>query len=71
LREEPDFVTATAVVAAGHALAGRMKEAEHAAAHLRQIDPGFRVSRFTSRILHRPEHLARWQDGLRKAGLPD
>jgi TolB-like protein/tetratricopeptide (TPR) repeat protein len=71
LREEPDFVPASAVIAAGHALAGRIKEAEQAMARLRQIDPGFRVSQFTPTMLRRPEHLARWKEGLRKAGLPD
>jgi TolB-like protein/Tfp pilus assembly protein PilF len=71
LREEPDFVPASAVIAAGHALAGRMLEAQDTMARLRQIDPGFRVSLFTSRMIHRPEHLARWQEGLRKAGLPE
>jgi tetratricopeptide (TPR) repeat protein len=71
LREEPGHVTAWAVAAAGHALAGRMKEAREATTHLRQIDSKFRVSQFTGRLFRRPECLSRWQDGLRKAGLPE
>jgi len=71
LREEPQYVPAWAVTAAGHALAGRMEKAQRAEAHLRQIDPAFRVSQFTSVIFQRPEHLAVWKAGLRKAGLPE
>ena len=71
LREEPNYVPAAAVTAAGHALAGRLEEAQRAMAHLRQVDPAVRVSTFTSVIFRRPEHLALWKDGLRKAGLPE
>jgi tetratricopeptide (TPR) repeat protein len=71
LREEPQYVPAWAVTAAGHALAGRMEKARRAETHLRQINPAFRVSQFTSAIFQRPEHLALWKAGLRKAGLPE
>jgi tetratricopeptide (TPR) repeat protein len=71
LREEPNYVPAAAVTAAGHALAGRLEEAQRAMAHLRRVDPAVRVSTFTSVIFRRPEHLALWKDGLRKAGLPE
>ena len=71
LREEPQYVPAWAVTAAGHALAGRMEKAQRAKMHLCQIDPAFCVSRFTSAIFQRPEHLVLWKAGLRKAGLPE
>jgi TolB-like protein len=71
LREEPNWVTASAVTAAAHALAGRSEEAQRAMAHLRANNPELRVSTFTSRLIRRPEHLTLWQEGLRKAGLPE
>jgi Flp pilus assembly protein TadD len=70
LREEPDYVPASAVAAAAHALAGRPEEAQRWMAHLRAVGPELRVSTFTPTLLRRPECLALWKDGLRKAGLP-
>ena len=60
------------LAAASNALAGRLDQAQKAAARLCQIDPTFRVSDF-SRMhpFRRPEDLARYEEGLRKAGLPE
>jgi TolB-like protein len=71
LREEPNWVPASSVAAAAHALAGRPEEAQRAMTHLRTVDPKLRVSTFNPKIFRRPQHLASWQDGLRKAGLPE
>jgi TolB-like protein/Flp pilus assembly protein TadD len=71
LREEPNWVTAAAVTAAAHALAGRSEEARWAMKRLRAVNPALRVSSFTPRFARRPEHLTLWQEGLRKAGLPE
>jgi len=40
---------------------------------LRQLDPALRASnlRFILGPYRRPEDLARWTEGLRKAGLPE
>jgi hypothetical protein len=36
------------------------------------LDPGFRVSSVKDYLpFRRPEDLARYEDGLRKAGLPE
>lgn len=71
LREEPNYTPASSVVAAGHALAGRMEEAQRAMSHLRQVRPTLQVSTFNLVRFRRPEHRALWQEGLRKAGLPE
>lgn len=71
LRAEPGSSPASAVAAAGHALAGRKEEAQRAMAQLRLVTPGLRVSTFTSARFRRPEHLALWKDGLLRAGLPE
>ena len=70
-RELPSFLMAVSVIAASHALAGRMDEARRAMEHLRELDPALRVSNLKDWLpIHRPEDLAVFADGLRKAGLP-
>ena len=57
---------------AANALAGRQEAAKRALEHLRQLDPALRISNLKDRYpLRRPEDLARYADGLRKAGLPE
>jgi adenylate cyclase len=73
LRDRPDFVDALRIAAASHALAGRLEQAQKALARLRQLDPALRVSNLRDRLgpYRRPEDLARYEEGLRKAGLPE
>jgi hypothetical protein len=40
-------------------------------ARLRLIDPDFRISKVHALQYMRPEDLARWADGLRRAGVPE
>jgi TolB-like protein/Tfp pilus assembly protein PilF len=70
-RDLPIFLFAVSIIAASHALAGRMDEAQRAMCHLRQLDPSLRISNLKEWVpLRRLEDLARFADGLRKAGLP-
>ncbi len=70
--DQPTYITAAAVMAASHALAGRMEEARRAAQHLHELDPALRVSDLKDWLpIRRPEDFARWSEGLRKAGLPE
>jgi hypothetical protein len=53
-------------------LAGRLEQAQKAMERLRQFEPELRVSHLKDRLpLRRPEDLARYEEGLRKAGLPE
>ena len=71
-RELPSFLMVVSVIAASHALAGRPDEAQRAMKHLRELDPTLRVSNLADWLpIRRPEDLATFADGLRKAGLPD
>jgi tetratricopeptide (TPR) repeat protein len=71
-REEPNYHPAAIVTAASHALAGRIEEARQAMERLRQIDPTLRISNLKDRHpLRRPDDLARFAEGLRRAGLPE
>jgi hypothetical protein len=68
----PSFLIAVCIIAASHALAGRMEEAQQAVDDLRRLDPALRLSNHKDWLLfHRPEYLATLSDGLRRAGLPE
>lgn len=72
LREQPNFMATNRIAAASNAVAGRLEEARRTMARLRQLDPALRVSNLKDQIpLRRPEDLARYEEGLRKAGLPE
>jgi TolB-like protein len=72
MREQPYFLGALRVAAASNALAGRLEEARDITARLRRADPSHRVSNVKDRIpLRRPEDLAKLEEGVRKAGLPE
>lgn len=68
----PSFLMVGCIIAASHALADRMEPAQRALDHLRQLDPALRISNIRDWLpIHRPEDLAIFADGLRKAGLPE
>ena len=72
LQVRPSYPTAIRLAAASSALAGRPQEARQAIERLRQVDPTLRVSNLKDRLpLRRPDDLARYAEGLRKAGLPE
>jgi hypothetical protein len=60
------------VLAASLALAGKLEEARDAAVRLMQLSPALRVSHIKTLIpIRRPDDLARLEEGLRLAGLPE
>jgi len=72
LRYSPTSHSALRIFAAANARAGRLKDANKAMARLREVDPTFRVSNLADLTpLRRPEDVAKYTDGLRKAGLPE
>jgi adenylate cyclase len=73
LRGLPDNVQALRIGAASNALAGRPEKAQKMMTRLRQLDPALRVSNLGDVLgpCRRPEDLARYEEGLRKAGLPE
>jgi TolB-like protein len=71
-RDLPSFLMAVAIIAAAHALAGRHDEAQRAMQRLRELDPSLRASNVLDWLpIRRPQDLATFTDGLRKAGLPE
>jgi len=72
LRERPVYHPALLIAAASNSLAGRLEEASKAIARLRQLNPTPHISNLKKQVpLRRPEDLARYAEGLRRAGLSD
>src|SRR5262249_39646043 len=72
VQELPNRVATLRLIAASSAFTGRLEQAQEAVARLRQLDPAQRVSNLKNVYpLRRPEDLARFEEGLRKAGLPE
>jgi len=73
LQELPDFHDGSRLTAASTALAGRLEEAQKAMARLRLVDPSLRIAdlKLLQGPYRRPEDIARYEEGLRKAGLPE
>jgi tetratricopeptide (TPR) repeat protein len=73
IHEQPNWASAWRLAAIAYALSDRIVEARETMARLREIDPGLRLSNLARLAppLRRPEDLARYTEGLRKAGLPE
>ncbi|MFO1056476.1 MAG: BTAD domain-containing putative transcriptional regulator [Dongiaceae bacterium] len=72
LSEKPDYVSALRLLAAAGALGGWPEDAARAMARLATLDPGASIAGIRARDpLRRDEDLARFAEGLRRAGLPD
>jgi TolB-like protein/tetratricopeptide (TPR) repeat protein len=72
LQRRPNLLVAVRESAVSNALAGRLLKAQEAMVRLRQADPELRISNFTDWLpLRRPQDIATYEEGLRKAGLPE
>ena len=72
LRSRPDYLFPNLVVATSGAHCGRLEEAQKAMARVRHQAPELSASMLRGWFpVRRPEHIAMWEDGLRKAGLPE
>jgi adenylate cyclase len=73
LHDTPHFQPGLRVAAASNAMAGRPEQAHKAMARLRQLNPALRVSNLKNILspFRRAEDLARYEEGLRQAGLPE
>jgi TolB-like protein/class 3 adenylate cyclase/tetratricopeptide (TPR) repeat protein len=73
VQDNPDFQGALRIDAASNAMAGRTVRAQRSAARLHQVNPMLRVSTLKEVLgpYRRAEDLARYQEGLRRAGLPE
>ncbi|VVP17699.1 Transcriptional regulator HilA [Pseudomonas fluorescens] len=68
----PSLLAPVALVAASHALSGRMDKAKSAMQRLRELDPSLRLCNLKDWLpIQRPVDFARFANGLRLAGLPE
>jgi len=68
--EQPNFLPALRLFAASSAMIDHLDEARAAIARVRDLAPAFRISDVRN-LPGRPEYLQRYEEALRKAGLPD
>jgi adenylate cyclase len=73
LQNDPDFQAGVRISAASNAMAGRPEEAHETAVRLQRLNSALRVSNLKHVLgpYRRTEDLARYEEGLRKAGLPE
>jgi TolB-like protein/class 3 adenylate cyclase len=73
LQDSPDYQPALRQAAASNAMAGRPEQAHKAMARLRQLNPALRISNLKDVLppIRRAEDLSRYEEGLRRAGLPE
>src|SRR6266478_2224802 len=73
LQDNPDFQAGLRIAATSNAMAGRPEQAHKAMARLRQLNPALRVSTLNDvrGPYRRAEDVSRYEEGLRRAGLPE
>jgi hypothetical protein len=72
IREQGYLHAALRIATASAALAGRVDEATKLCTRLQQLDPALRVSNLKDVLgPYKPEAIAKYEEGLRKAGLPE
>jgi hypothetical protein len=72
LSENPVLHMGLRAAALSYALAGHARSAQGFMARLREIDPALRISNLQEVTpLQRPQDIALYAEGLRKAGLPE
>jgi len=68
--QQPNWVGAHFILAACHAMAGRVEEARLVCAHVMQLDPALRISKIKARE-RRAEDSERLEQACRIAGIPE
>ena len=72
IQDNPDGQPGLRISAASNAMAGRLEQ-QKAVARLRQLNPALRISNLKGVLgpYRQAEYLARYEEGLRRAGLPE
>jgi adenylate cyclase len=73
LQDNPDFQAGVRISAASNGIAGRTEEARETVVRLQRLNQALRVSNLKQVLgpYRRAEDLARYEEGLWKAGLPE
>ncbi|WP_128933588.1 adenylate/guanylate cyclase domain-containing protein [Bradyrhizobium zhanjiangense] len=73
LQDNPNSQPLLRIGAASNAMSGRLDQAQKAVVRLRQLNPTLRVSNLKNVLgpYRRAEDISRYEEGLRRAGLPE
>jgi adenylate cyclase len=73
MQNNPDFQAGVRISAASNAMAGRPEEPHETVVRLQRLNSALRVSNLKYGLgpYRRAEDLTRYEEGLRKAGLPE
>ncbi|MCK1679992.1 adenylate/guanylate cyclase domain-containing protein [Bradyrhizobium sp. 147] len=72
LQDSPGYQPGLRIAAASNAMAGRSEQARKLMARLRQLNPALRISNLKELLAPwRAEDFSRYEEGLRRAGLPE
>jgi hypothetical protein len=73
LQDNADYQPGLRIAAASNSMAGRSEQAHKAVARLRLLNPTLRVSTLKDVLgpFRQAEDLLRYEEGLRRAGLPE
>ena len=72
LQDNQGYQPGLRIAAASNAMAGRLEQAQKSVSRMRQLNPALRISNLKDVLgPFRDEDIARYQDGLRRAGLPE
>ena len=72
IRQQPNLLIAQRILMAGHAMAGRLQEAQQACALAMQLDPNQRISNIKDRApWRRSEDIKKLAKAFRLAGMPE
>jgi adenylate cyclase len=73
LQDTPDYQPGLRIAAASNAMAGRLEQARKAVAQLRQLNPTLRASNLKDVLgpYRHAQSIAQYEEGLRRAGLPE
>ena len=72
LRAQPNYLPAVRISIVNDVWTGQIEEAKTLMMQMRELDPALRISNLKQVIpLRQPEHFAKYEEGMRRAGLPD
>jgi TolB-like protein/class 3 adenylate cyclase len=70
--EQPSNFMATIAASAANAMTGNLDVARNAMKRARELDPNLNLQKIRSRLPYKQQEIVtRWEDALRKAGLPE
>lgn len=71
LRAQPNYLPSVRISMVNDVWTGRVEEAKNTMIRMRKLDPALRLSNLKVIPLRQAEHFARYEEGMRQAGLPN